>query len=214
MGRFNEYAQRVNGTVYSYFEAHEKAAAALEKAEIAKKLTPVRVGVGMVNAEYAAKAARAEADFLEANNQYNAITRNAAEKTRNELANIRAELEKAIDKVYGVDPSKVDMATIELLKSGILKPSEYAHLIESAEKNENFVMVRVIAKHIESLAKSEKDESRAKELRALAIKASRATGSDYMQAFEFMADLYERCVRTPRLFQDWDRLTENARNIL
>ena len=79
------------------------------------------------------------------------------DQTRAEVAKIRSALEKAVTDFYAADPKAIDANTMELLKSGILKPAEYARLFDAADNGDNATMCRLIAQAAENAAANAKD---------------------------------------------------------
>ena len=68
------------------------------------------------------------------------------EDTRSAIASIRAELEKHVKSFYAATPDKLDNATMDLLKTGILTKQEMVSLAEANRGNP--VMLRVIGSFI------------------------------------------------------------------
>lgn len=135
MGAFNEFVTRADALADETFTEYTVTKRRLEAAERKKAETPVKSG--LVSAEYAVRAARAEADFLTAKEKFEAVKRGLPEKSR-EMAAIRADFVAAVDSHFAADPAKLDKATLALLDSGILRPSEFERLMANAEKDENF----------------------------------------------------------------------------
>ena len=73
MSKFNSYAKKLDEQARAAFKAYRDAEAAYKKAEQKAREYPQRNG--MVNADYAAKSARAQADFLEAKQAYETARR-------------------------------------------------------------------------------------------------------------------------------------------
>ena len=100
----------------------------------------------MVDAQYAAKSARAQADFLEAKEAYRKA-KGVLESHKSEIAALRKELVAELDDHYAADPAALDSNTLELLKSGVLKANEYAKLMDKAQAAGNHTMARMIGKY-------------------------------------------------------------------
>ena len=118
-------------------------------------------------------------------------------------------LEKAVTDFYAADPKAIDGNTMELLKSGILTPAEYARLFDAADNGDNATMCRLIAQAAENAAANAKDEDTARQLRYVANKGRGLDGRHYMQAFDSMADTLDRSLRRTYLIKSWDELTAN-----
>ena len=168
--------------------------------------TPYKKGLGY---EYEAKAARAEANYREAKAAYDKLTRSLPDQTRAEVAKVRIELEKAVNDFYAADPKAIDANTMELLRSGILKPAEYARLFDAADNGDNATMCRLIAQAAENGVANAKDENDARQLRYIANRGRNVSGKPYMDAFDSLADTLDRSLRRPYLIKSRDELTAN-----
>lgn len=212
MSRFNGYARKADEIAKAAFEEYRKAEAGYKKAEAAAKQYPPRHG--MVDAQYAAKSARAQADFLEAKQAYATAQRVFAESGR-QFDGLRKELAAEIESAYSVDPAQLDNNTLELLKSGILTGSEYAKLLNAAQAAGNPTMVRLVGKYAQdaadaAAAKYGQSDRAAAELRAIAYQSKTNTGSAHLEAFDYLADVYRRCTNNPGMIDHWDELTAQA----
>ena len=88
--------------------------------------------------ERLAQKARAKADYEDA--KANLEAAKALLRSMNlDVGQIRKELAAAIEDEYIAKPSQIDTNTLELLKSGILKPGEYSSLMNAAkEKKQSY----------------------------------------------------------------------------
>ena len=209
MSKFNSYAKKLDEQARAAFKAYRDAEAAYKKAEQKAREYPQRNG--MVNADYAAKSARAQADFLEAKQAYETARRTFRESDTQFNA-MRRELAAAIDDAYSADPAQLDTATLELLKSGILTGSEYAKLLEQAKAASNPTMVRMIGRYAGEAAKARGESHGMNDREATALRMaeynSRSyTGGDRLQAFDNMVELYHRCTNNPAMIDHWDEFT-------
>lgn len=209
MSMFNHYARDLNDIAKTAFSEYAAATAQLEKAQRQAKEYPPRNG--MVDANYAAKSARAQADLMDAKNAVRTAQDNY-ERHAAEIKALRKELAEAIETAYSADPKKLDTATLELLKSGILNPAEYGRLMSEAQAANNPTMVRLIGKYADDASNArgtqygQYDEG-ARMLRAVAYESRRNTGEDYLSTFDAITDVYNRCTRNPALINSWDSLT-------
>ena len=212
MGRFSSYSKRVNEIAAAAFEEYRKAEKAYMAAKEQQRKYPQRHG--MVDAQYAAKSARAQADFLEAKEAFTDAKR-ALQSHNSEIAALRKELAAELDDAYAADPAKLDGATLELLKSGILKPNEYAKLMDAATGRGNHTMARMIAKYAGDAAadvgkKYGDNSEQARTLRAISYTADQNNGNDTLQAFDLMAEVYSRTSKNPAMIDAWGELTDAA----
>lgn len=212
MSKFNNYARKLDDIAKAAFTAYGAATARLEKAERQAKEYPPRNG--MTDAQYMAKSARAQAELLEAKNAVKAAQDNY-ERYAAEIKEVRKELAAAVEDAYSVDPKKLDTATLELLKSGILNPTEYGRLMSEAQAADNPTMVRLIGKYADDASNARgaqygQNDEGARTLRAVAYESRRSTGENYIGTFDAITDVYNRCTRNPALISSWDSLTAEA----
>ena len=204
MSRFNDYAKKLNEIANATFEEYRRAEAAVKSAESRSNAYPRRSGA---DPSYMAKSARAEADLAEARAQFEHCRRHLFEERRRDIAVIRAELVEALGNEYAADPSKVDMQTLELLRSGIMSADEYSRLIDAAASNGNHTMVRLIAKNAADMAEKATDADVARSYRLVSHRGKGNDGNEYLRAFDFLADTFNRCERNFALSTKWDELT-------
>lgn len=212
MGNFSEFVTRADALADETFTEYTVTKRRLEAAERKKAETPVKSG--LVSAEYAVRAAKAEADYLAAKQKFEAVKRGLPEKSR-QMQAIREGFVAAVDDFFAADPSKLDKETLVLLDSGILKPREYEKLMANAEKDENFTMMRLIAAKAAEVADKAPTREGAETLKAVALRARTADGADYIRAFDScVVALFERCLKNPSLYSSWDMLTQRVRDAL
>lgn len=204
MSKFNDYARKLNEIANATFEEYRRAETALKSAESRSKEYPRRNGA---DPSYLAKSARAEADLAEARNAFEQVRRHLFDDKRREIAAVRAELETALGNEYAADPSKVDMNTLALMNSGILTAAEYNRLIDSANAAGNHTMVRLLAQSAKDRADKVNDSNTAREYRLVAQRGKGANGQQYLEAFDYMTDTFNRCERNFSLTKKWDELT-------
>ena len=141
MGKFNGYGKKLNAIAQAAFAEMQEKTAAYRDAEAVwnrLKSTTQRTTQDKI------RAAKAEAAYLETRDSYMEMQRNLSYNTMKELNALRGELAQAIDNEYSADPTQLDTAALELLKSDILKPREYIKLMESAISTGNTTMARLI----------------------------------------------------------------------
>lgn len=205
MSKFNDYGKQVNAIAKEAFKKYREAEAAYKRAEDQQRKYPQRQGI--VDAEYAAKAARAFADFTQAK----ADMKRAKEEFsahNAEIAALRKQLAADLDAHYAADPAALDNNTLELLKSGVLKTSEYRRMMDQAQNSGNHTMARMIAKYAGDAAKQYNDnDTRSRELRAISYMANNNNGANTLAAFDLMADVYSRATNNPYMIDSWDSLT-------
>ena len=205
MSRFNSYAKRMNEIANAAFAEYREKEAAVKSAESRYNAYPRR---NSADPAYMAKSARAEADLCEARNAFDQMRRHLFDDKRREIAAVRAELEKAVFDAFAADPKAVDMNTLALMNSGILTAAEYNRLIDASTAAGNHTMVRLLAQSAADMAeKSKSDSDTARNYRIVAQKGKGMDGREYLQAFDFMTDTFNRCERNFALTKKWDELT-------
>ena len=207
MSRFNSYAKRMNEIANATFEEYRRAEAAVKSAESRYNAYPRRNGA---DPAYLAKSARAEADLAEARNAFDQMRRHLFDDKRREIAAVRAELEKAVFDAFAADPKSVDSNTLALMNSGILTAAEYNRLIDASAAAGNHTMVRLLAQSAKDRADKANDSDTAREYRLVAQKGKGANGREFLEAFDYMGDVFNRCERNFSLAGKWDELTADV----
>ena len=207
MSRFNNYAKRMNEIANAAFAEYREKEAAVKSAESRYNAFPRRNGA---DPAYMAKSARAEADLCEARNAFDQMRRHLFDDKRREIAAVRAELEKAVFDAFAADPKAVDMNTLALMNSGILTAAEYNRLIDASTAAGNHTMVRLLAQSAKDRADKVNDSDTAREYRLVAQKGKGANGREFLEAFDYMGDVFNRCERNFSLAGKWDELTADV----
>ena len=207
MSRFSDYAKKLNEIANATFEEYRRAEAAVKSAESRYNAFPRRNGA---DPAYMAKSARAEADLCEARNAFDQMRRHLFDDKRREIAAVRAELEKAVFDAFAADPKAVDMNTLALMNSGILTAAEYNRLIDASTAAGNHTMVRLLAQSAKDRADKVNDSDTAREYRLVAQKGKGANGREFLEAFDYMGDVFNRCERNFSLAGKWDELTADV----
>lgn len=207
MSRFNDYAKKLNEIANGAFEEYRRAEAAVKSAESRYNAYPRR---NNADPAYMAKSARAEADLAEARNAFDQMRRHLFDDKRREIAAVRAELEKAVFDAFAADPKSVDSNTLALMNSGILTAAEYNRLIDASAAAGNHTMVRLLAQSAKDRADKANDSDTAREYRLVAQKGKGANGREFLEAFDYMGDVFNRCERNFSLAGKWDELTADV----
>lgn len=207
MSRFNNYAKRMNEIANAAFAEYREKEAAVKSAESRYNAFPRRNGA---DPAYMAKSARAEADLCEARNAFDQMRRHLFDDKRKEIAVVREELEKAVFDAFAADPKAVDMNTLALMNSGILTAAEYNRLIDASTAAGNHTMVRLLAQSAKDRADKVNDSDTAREYRLVAQKGKGANGREFLEAFDYMGDVFNRCERNFALAGKWGELTADV----
>ena len=204
MSKFNNYAKKLNEIANATFTEYREKSDAVKSAESRYNAYPRRNGA---DPAYMAKSARAEADLAEARNVFDQMRRHLFDDKRREIAAVRAELEKAVFDAFAADPKSVDANTLALMNSGIMTADEYSRLIDSAIASGNYTMTRLLAKSAADMAEKVTDSDVARSYRLVSHKGKGMDGREYLQAFDFLTDTFNRCERNFALSTKWDELT-------
>lgn len=210
MSKFKPYAERVNSIAKAAFDAYNEAARKLEKAEARyKELSSPYNDPNHTDYEMQARVARAKADMLEAQQ----ALRDAQKFMQSETASIKAvgrELQEAVTREYAAKGEEVDLATLELMKSGILKAPEYFTLYEAAQGNGNNTMCRLIAKYAGEAADKAPTKELQERLNTLATVAQHTPGKAHMDAFNVLEDAFNRTANNPAMMPRWGEITDSV----
>ena len=207
MSKFNSYARKVNEIANAAFAEYRGKEAAVKSAESRYNAYPRRNGA---DPAYLARSARAEADLCEARNAFDQMRRHLFDDKRKEIAAVREELEKAVFDAFAADPKAVDMNTLALMNSGILTAAEYNRLIDASTAAGNHTMVRLLAQSAKDRADKVNDSDTAREYRLVAQKGKGANGREFLEAFDYMGDVFNRCERNFALAGKWGELTADV----
>lgn len=208
MSKFNTYIRQINDIAAEAFKEYTAAENAFKAAESKYNAYPRRKG--FVDADYAAKSARAEADYMEAKAAFDKFKRTGFDSYIPRMNEVRKALVADVGNHFTADPAALDMATIELMKSGILSVAEYNRLMDRAIGENNHTMARMIGQHAKTVAESAKSNDEAAAFRTIAYKSNGLNGSNYIEAFDFVTSLFDRCTRNPGLYKKWDELAGNV----
>ena len=211
MSKFKTYADRVNSIAKAAFDNYREALAKLQKAEKRYKdeCDPHKDPTGR-DYEQQAAIARAKANMLDAQK----AVKDAQAFMLQEINSVQAvgrEMQAAVAAAFCADGSQVDMATVELMRSGILKPQEYFMLYDKAQKEGNHTMCRLLGKYAGDAAESAPTKELQAQMRTLASNAQRTAGSEYTDRFNALLDAYSRTANNPAMIDRWDEIT--AQNI-
>lgn len=89
----------------------------------------------------------------------------------------------------------------------IMSADEYSRLIDAAASTGNHTMVRLIAKNAADMAEKANDADVARSYRLVSHKGKGDDGSEYLRAFDFLVDTFNRCERNFALTPKWAELT-------
>lgn len=191
------------------FEEIQKTETAYKAAEAAVKAIPAPVAGDY---QTQAKNARVKADLAEAVAARRQMRFNLPNKTESALSALRKEYAQEVEQRFAADPAKLDMATLELLKSGIMRPAEYRRLFDTASKNGNTTMTRLISKYAHDAAAEAANRYgetsiQARELRGIGYEGNADPAAEAMKTFDSIGEIFRRTVDNPGIIPHWDELT-------
>ena len=211
MSRFNTHARELDRIVKEIFEKFVKADEQLKAAE--KRADELKKRENE-SAENAAKSARAYADLIEARAAMQAA-RAEFEAGHKTIREIRKQLESDISEEYAAEPSRIDLATIELMKAGVMSSSEYRRIFDAARADGNHTMARIIAKYAEgevdkAISRYGENGDVTSDFRQIVFDGKHENGGEYLEAFDSLVNVYNRTERNPALIDNWDELTSET----
>lgn len=207
MSKFNKYATKLDTIARNAFSQFEKAEKREREAQGKMKKYPQRSGI--VTPEYQAEQAKATAEYYDSKMAMNKIKQNVPPQAMKEAQELRSELEKAVFDTFSPKPSAVDMQTMELLKCDVLKDREYLHLVNSAINSENYTMARIIGQFAEQKANTLPHEDSIV-LRQTASIGKQDFGAVYLQSFDNMIDIMNRCLNNSGIMDRWGEFTRDS----
>lgn len=124
----------------SVAKAKEQLERAQEKAKGGDSIAQARLEVARADLREAQDACRPE--YWKMMNGYN-----------DRVAKLRSEFNEFLNDLYAADPDRLDPATMSLLNTGILRPSELPRLVE--RHKDTPVMLRVLGAHAQKMREAE-----------------------------------------------------------
>lgn len=217
MGRYSQYAKRIDALARERFSEYEKATAAFDKAKKDRAAKPYLNGGWGVTPEMQLEAKKAEVKYLEAE----AALKEAEllfKNTIQEANEIRAELLEEVTKAVSINPDDLDRSVVDLLKAGICSAEEVRDLYNKAE---NTTTKRFIAKYaaeaVERNNSSNMDANKRRSVNEILnnVAAEGKSCSDpektaTMQTFDSVNGVLTRCINNPSMSTHWGELTEVA----
>ena len=204
MSKFNRFATKLDIIAREAFGTFEQLDKRMRDAQNKLKNYPERHG--LVPAEYQAEQAKARASYFEAKAAMDKAKRELPDNARKEAAIVREELEKALFDKFAVHPDQVNIQTMELLKSGILKDSEYVFLVNDAIEHENYTMARIIAKQAEDMANT-RPANEAVILRHVAEIGKKDYSADFLSTYDGLVEIMNRCLNNLDMADHWGEFT-------
>lgn len=208
MSKFNKYIKQAEKAAKQAIEKYNAAEAVFQQATQKMNDTPMtRFPDDPV---YQARATLVKHEWNERRAQFDAVRRNLPGEIEAELRKIRCELEADLTDSFAPTPEQIDSNALELLKSGVLRPNEYVRMADDAVNSGNYAMARMIGKYAGEALEAEVEKNGRSSVSVMlqqAVARSRQTGAeDYLDKFDALADMAQRCVKNPSMPAYWDRL--------
>lgn len=191
--RFKKYSQQLNALAEEIISERISLENRLKKAEADAKQYPTRYG--LVAPEYAVESQKAELELKAAQKAKLQFDINVHGKIASGVNDIRRAFVKEVSDVYAVNPKGVDPGTVELLKSGVMTPDDFAKTITDAKDSNNVALMRLAAKYAREEAEKIRSNPLADQGKAALYMAAASQATD--RAAEII-DLFDSSVEILR----------------
>ena len=213
--RFKKYSQQLNALAEEIIGERISLENRLRDAEANAKQYPTRYG--LVAPEYAVESQKAELEFKAAQKAKLQFDFRAEGKITSRVYDIRRHFIDEVADVYSVNPKSVDPATIELMKSGIMTPTDFQKIIAEAKADNNVALMRLAAKYATDEAEKIKSNPLADQGRAslYTAVASMATdrASEITELFDTSVQMLKTLYRSGSL-ADWHSCADELLNMM
>lgn len=118
-----------------------------------------------------------------------------------EINAIKEKMLAAVTSAFSANPESLDTSVLELLKSGILEPSEYDTFMEKAKAEKNGTMARMIAKYAVDAGEKIKNTDTAKAMRYLAVASKGNLAEEPLQRVNDFIAILGKIARSPSLMK-------------
>lgn len=118
-----------------------------------------------------------------------------------EINAIKEKMLAAVTSAFSANPESLDTSVLELLKSGILEPSEYDTFMEKAKAEKNGTMARMIAKYAVDAGERIKNTDTAKAMRYLAVASKGNLAEEPLQRVNDFIAILGKIARSPSLMK-------------
>lgn len=143
--RFKKYSQQLNALAKEIIGERISLENRLKKAEADAKQYPTRYG--LVAPEYAVEAKKAELELKAAQKAKLQFDMMTPAKITSKVADIRRAFMNEVSDVFAVSAKGVASGTVELLKSGVLTPTDFQKIIADAKASNDVALMRLAAKY-------------------------------------------------------------------
>ena len=211
MSKYNRHARELDRIAKDIFKKYREAEGQLRTAQIGADEANKHA---TESAENAARAAIKKAVLIEATENLR-IAKSDFERGRKEIKAIRAQLAAEISEDYAAKPEQINIATIELRKSGVLSSGEYRRIFDAARADGNHTMARIIAKFAateaeKAVKKNGELDEEASGFRQIVFDGNHENGGEYLEAFDSLVNVYNRAENNAAMIDYWDSLTSET----
>lgn len=200
MSQYNTFAKKVDEIARTVFAEYVEREQALKEATA--KMNASANGSAL-------EKARAQANYEQEKETYNHFLRNEFEQAKDDILNLRQELEKAISSQHVFDAEQVDTVTLELLKSGLLSARDFADILTKAEKNKNYTLSQLVGRYAMKQARETSDTMEQNALYSVHARSNTDSANRYLADFDVLADVFNRTMNNTAMIGHWEQLTGN-----
>ena len=208
MSKYNSFVRRVDEIARKHFAEYAEALQQFNQAKAAYDAHPYRGHThGIIDAESAASLASAQAEHLKAKARLDAA-KSALLSSKQAVRNVQREFRIELEKDVRIDPAALDMAALEVLKSGIMRPEEYGKMLSDYTNNPTMArMIGSYAKQAAAQMNKPEDADARRFLHAAVEQSKKADGSELIEGFDNLCTLYDRFANNPLMIPHWEEFT-------
>ena len=189
MSKFNTYARRLDEAFKEARSEYNAAFCALQEAQqVSRDANAWRPGDSAE--EKQVRTARAALKLHDAEAAFNEVSARVWDNFKTTRRTIRAELEQEVRAANLANPDAIDNNALELLKTGILSPSDYSAFMERFDGNAT--MLKLIGHYAAEAAKTTDSRREAAALNAIALDCQSGEGA-VMRAFDDLCTVSDYC---------------------
>ena len=189
MSKFNIYARRLDEAFKEARSEYNTAFCALQEAQqVSRDANAWRPGDSAE--EKRVRIARAALKLHDAEAAFNEVSARVWDNFKTTRRTIRAELEQEVRAANLANPDAIDNNALELMKTGVLSPSDYSAFMERFDGNAT--MLKLIGHYAAEAAKTTDSRKQAAALNAIALDCQSGEGA-VMRAFDDLCKVSDYC---------------------
>jgi hypothetical protein len=189
MSKFNTYARRLDTAFKEARSEYNTAFRALQDAQQASRDANAWKP-GDSAEEKQVRTTRAALKLHDAEATFNEVSARVWDNFKATRRTIRAELEQEVRAANIANPDAIDNNALELLKTGILSPSDYSAFMERFDGNAT--MLKLIGHYAAEAAKTTDSRREAATLNVIALDCQSGEGA-VMRAFDDLCKVSDYC---------------------